>query len=55
MDKQQYLKEMADVYSKMSIKEFYDNLEKAYEADLKNSEIMNNNGGISKESYSDAE
>ncbi len=49
MDKQQYLKEMADVYSKMNIKEFYDNLEKAYEADLKNSEIMNNNGGISNE------
>lgn len=49
MDKQQYLKEIAEFYSKMSIAEFYDYLENAYREDIKNSEMMNNNGGISNE------
>ena len=41
MDKQQYLKEMAEFYSKMSITEFYDYLENAYREDMKKNEIMN--------------
>lgn len=41
MDKQQYLKETAEFYSKMSIEEFYDYLENAYREDMKKNEIIN--------------